>query len=179
LTGSKKVWDQPAVIRHGWIDPGEPIAVVQQCTLAGVCRAPVYAQCRPPVVDASDLIHSRLIDEEYTRQPLYGTRRMVIFLRNAGHTVNRQRVQQTVMPGVFKELQLGEWESIAHSPNLDLDQGAEIAKAYFRIRRVCVESVGLGLSQQGTKGLVEECGRNPLATLPTRRPLAPRCLCRE
>jgi hypothetical protein len=120
LTGSKKVWDQPAVIRHGWIDPGEPIAVVQQCTLAGVCRAPVYAQCRPPVVDASDLIHSRLIDEEYTRQPLYGTRRMVIFLRNAGHTVNRQRVQQTVMPGVFKELQLGEWESIAHSQNLDL-----------------------------------------------------------
>ncbi|MER2517956.1 MAG: hypothetical protein ABTR92_16460 [Candidatus Accumulibacter phosphatis] len=46
----------------------------------GLCRATVYAQRRPPVVDGSDLVHSRLIDEEYTRHPFYGTRRMVIFL---------------------------------------------------------------------------------------------------
>jgi putative transposase len=90
----KKVRDQPVVIRHGWIDPGEAVAVVQQCVLAGVCRATVYAQRRPPVVDANDLVHSRLIDEEYTRHPFYGTRRMVIFLEKAGHTVNRKRVQR-------------------------------------------------------------------------------------
>jgi hypothetical protein len=35
---------------------GEAVAVVQQCALAGVCRATVYAQRRPPVVDASDLL---------------------------------------------------------------------------------------------------------------------------
>ena len=82
------------MIRHGWIDPGEPVAVVQQCALAGLCRATVYAQRRPPVIDAGDLLHSRLIDEEYTRHPFYGTRRMVIFLEQLGHTVNRKRVRR-------------------------------------------------------------------------------------
>ncbi len=82
------------MIRQGWIDPGEAVAVVQQCVLAGVCRSTIYAQQKPPVVDASDLLHSRLIDEEYTRHPFYGSRRMVIFLGKAGHTVNRKRVQR-------------------------------------------------------------------------------------
>jgi putative transposase len=30
-----------------------------------------------------------LIDEEYTKHPFYGSRRMVVFLKAAGHTVNR------------------------------------------------------------------------------------------
>ena len=46
------------------------------------------------MVDGSDLVRSRLIDEEYTRHPFYGTRRMVIFLAQAGHTVNRKRVRR-------------------------------------------------------------------------------------
>ncbi len=46
------------------------------------------------MVDASDLVHSRLIDEEYTRHPFYGTRRMVVFLEKAGHAVNRKRVRR-------------------------------------------------------------------------------------
>ena len=41
-----------------------------------------------------DLLHSRLIDEEYTRNPFYGARRMVVFLRAVGYTVNRKRVQR-------------------------------------------------------------------------------------
>jgi putative transposase len=35
-----------------------------------------------------------LIDEEYTRHPFFGSRKMVIFLGNAGHSVNRKRVQR-------------------------------------------------------------------------------------
>ena len=31
---------------------------------------------------------------KYTRHPFYGTRKMVIFLNTAGHTVNRKRVQR-------------------------------------------------------------------------------------
>jgi putative transposase len=54
----------------------------------------VYAQQAPRPVDALDLLHSRLIDEEYTRHPFYGTRRMVIFLSKAGYVVNRKRVQR-------------------------------------------------------------------------------------
>ena len=40
------------MIRQGWIDAGEAMAVVQQYVLAGVCRATLYAQHKPPVVDA-------------------------------------------------------------------------------------------------------------------------------
>lgn len=80
--------------RQGWSDPSDTVAVVQQCVLAGVSRATVYAQPKPKPVDELDLLHSRLIDEEYTRHPLYGTRRMVVFLLTVGHTVNRKRVRR-------------------------------------------------------------------------------------
>ena len=82
------------MIRQGWIDQGGAVAVVQQCILAGVSRATVYAQQEPRPVDEIDLLLSRRIDEEYTRRPFYGTRRMVVFLKTAGHIVNRKRVQR-------------------------------------------------------------------------------------
>jgi putative transposase len=44
-------------------------------------------------IDESDLLFSRMIDEEYTRHPFYGSRKMVVFLKAAGHNVNRKRVQ--------------------------------------------------------------------------------------
>ena len=80
--------------RQAWIDQGDEMAVVQQCHLAGVSRATFYAQKAPGLVDELDLLHSRLIDEEYTRHPFYGTRRMVVFLDTVGHVVNRKRVQR-------------------------------------------------------------------------------------
>jgi putative transposase len=46
------------------------VAVVQQCVLAGVSRATIYAQHTPRPVDDGDLLLSRLIDEEYTREPV-------------------------------------------------------------------------------------------------------------
>jgi putative transposase len=70
------------------------VAVVRQCVLAGVSRATVYAQQKPRLVDESDLLLSRLIDEEFTRHPFYGSRKMVVFLKTAGHIVNRKRVQR-------------------------------------------------------------------------------------
>ncbi|MEA3253609.1 MAG: IS3 family transposase [Chloroflexota bacterium] len=36
----------------------------------------------------------RLIDEEYTRHPFYGTRKMRHYLRRLGYEVNRKRVQR-------------------------------------------------------------------------------------
>ena len=84
----------PVMMRQAWVDKGEALAVVQQCALAGVSRATLYAQQKPKPVDESDLLLGRLIDEEYTRHPFYGTRRMVVFLKTAGHTVNRKRVQR-------------------------------------------------------------------------------------
>jgi putative transposase len=70
------------------------VTVTQQCVLAGVSRATVYAQQKPRLVDDSDLLFSRLIDEEYTRRPFYGSRKMVVFLKERDHIVNRKRVQR-------------------------------------------------------------------------------------
>ena len=82
------------MIRQSWIDAGDSVSLVQQCALAGVSRATVYAQQKPKPVDDPDLLHSQLIDAEYTRHPFYGTRRMVVFLETVGHLVNRKRVQR-------------------------------------------------------------------------------------
>ena len=82
------------MMRQTWINKEDAVAVVQQCILAGVSRATVYAQQTPGLVDESDLLLSRLIDEEYTRRPFYGSRKMVVFLKTAGHSVNRKRVQR-------------------------------------------------------------------------------------
>ena len=82
------------MIRRAWISPVSELAVVRQCALSGVSRATVYAHRQPAVVDEVELLLSRLIDEEYTRHPFYGTRRMVVFLLAAGHTANRKRVQR-------------------------------------------------------------------------------------
>ena len=35
-----------------------------------------------------------MIDEQYTRRPFYGSRKMVSFLEARGHRVNRKRVQR-------------------------------------------------------------------------------------
>ena len=36
----------------------------------------------------------RVIDEQYTRTPFYGSRRMVAHLRRQGYDVNRKRIQR-------------------------------------------------------------------------------------
>ena len=80
--------------RLGWIDPSQELTLVKQCELAGISRATWYnRQITKPASD-DDLQVCRLIDEEYTRRPFYGSRRMVLFLRDCGLTVNRKRVQR-------------------------------------------------------------------------------------
>jgi len=45
-------------------------------------------------VDECALLLLRLLDEEYTRHPFYGNRKMTVWLRGQGHGVNRKRVQR-------------------------------------------------------------------------------------
>ena len=82
------------MIRQAWISIGDALAVVRQCVLAGVSRATVYARRHAKPVNENDLLLSGLIDAEYTRHPFYGSRKMVVFLGNVGHCVNRKRVQR-------------------------------------------------------------------------------------
>jgi len=66
------------------------LSVRRQCELLGVNRSNVYYR---PVGDSQEnLMLMRLIDEEYTRHPFLGSRRLVLWLREQGWEVNRKRV---------------------------------------------------------------------------------------
>ena len=68
--------------------------MTRQCILASVSKSTFHAQQRPKVVDTGDWLIGRLIDEEYTRHPYYGARRMVVILLRLNHRVNRKKVQR-------------------------------------------------------------------------------------
>ena len=66
----------------------------QQCALAGVARSGVYAAAAGETPDAGDLTLLGLLDAQYTRRPFFGSRRMVVYLQEQGHRVNRKHVQR-------------------------------------------------------------------------------------
>jgi putative transposase len=66
--------------------------VARQCELVGLARASYYY--RPVDERAEDLALLRLLDEQYTRTPFYGVRRMTWVLRQAGYAVSPKRVRR-------------------------------------------------------------------------------------
>jgi len=66
------------------------ISVRRQCDLLGVNRSGLYYQAVGE--SAENLMLMRWIDEQYTRRPFYGSRRMTVWLRERGYSVNRKRV---------------------------------------------------------------------------------------
>ena len=66
------------------------ISVRRQCELLGAPRSGLYYE---PVGESSENLRlMRLLDEQYTRAPFYGSRRMTEWLATQGHAVNRKRV---------------------------------------------------------------------------------------
>ncbi len=75
------------------MDRGHPeISLRRQCELVGVNRSGLYYQ--PAGESERNLLLMRLIDEEYTRLPFYGSRRWVEWLDEQGYRVNRKRVSR-------------------------------------------------------------------------------------
>ena len=72
--------------------PGESLSVRRQCALLNLARSGVFR--RGPVTGAGDLALMRRIDELHLKWPFYGSRRMVFELNQAGHGINRKRVQR-------------------------------------------------------------------------------------
>lgn len=65
-------------------------SVRRQCELLGVNRSGLYYQ---PVGESEENLRlMRLLDEQYTRVPFYGSRRMTEWLATQGYEVNRKRV---------------------------------------------------------------------------------------
>jgi len=82
------------IARRAWIEREAQLAVSRQCALAGVARSWVYGAVVGEALDELELRLLGLIDAQYTRRPFYGSRRMVVYLKEQGHTVNRKRVQR-------------------------------------------------------------------------------------
>jgi len=79
--------------KRGMIHSDDPrLSVRRQCELIGLPRSSFYREHGSESEDTLELM--RLIDEEYTRHPFYGTRKMTTYLRRVGHQVNRKRVQR-------------------------------------------------------------------------------------
>jgi putative transposase len=68
------------------------IPIYRQCELLGLSRSTYYYE--PARESEYNLELMRLIDEQYTKTPFYGSRRMTAWLRQQGYKVNRKRVQR-------------------------------------------------------------------------------------
>ena len=84
------------------------ISITQQCLLLGISRSSVYYD-KKPISDENKLLMN-LIDEQYTKTPFYGRRRMTAWLRSeVDFEVNPKRVA-----GLMKDLGL---QAIYPKPN--------------------------------------------------------------
>jgi putative transposase len=68
------------------------LSISKQCKILGVNRSTVYYKKRP--VKALDLEQMKLIDEQYLKNPSWGSRSMRNYLRRLGYKINRKRVQR-------------------------------------------------------------------------------------
>jgi putative transposase len=66
--------------------------VRRQCELLSLARSGLYYEPTPESERNLELM--RLLDEQYTRTPFYGIRRMTAWLRTQGHAVNHKCVQR-------------------------------------------------------------------------------------
>jgi putative transposase len=79
--------------RRELVDLGHgEISVWRQCELLGVNRSGLHYQPRGESPESLQLM--RLIDEEYTERPFYGSRKMMRRLRDQGYPAGRHRVRR-------------------------------------------------------------------------------------
>ena len=71
---------------------GGELSLRQSCELLALNRSTYYYDPRPE--KEYNLRLMDLIDEQYTRTPFYGSRRLTAWLRRQGHLVNRKRTQR-------------------------------------------------------------------------------------
>ena len=72
----------------------DTLSIARQCELLSLNRSSYYRSSEGAMETAENLELMRLIDEEYTRHPFYGSRKMRDWLRRSGHAVNRKRVRR-------------------------------------------------------------------------------------
>jgi len=92
------------------IQPKHPhISIQRQCELIGLPRSSYYREGLAGQETPENLELMRLIDNEYTDHPFYGTRQIRNVLRRKGYKINRKRVQR-----LMRKMGI---QSIAPKPN--------------------------------------------------------------
>lgn len=79
------------------IDADHPtLSIACQCKLINLSRASYYRTVNSGMATETpeNLELMRLIDEEYTRHPFYGSRKLISYFRRQGRVVNRKRIQR-------------------------------------------------------------------------------------
>ncbi len=102
--------------RIGWIDKSGELPLERQCELAEVSRATTYRRQNKSAnkVQGDELEICRLIDEEYTNHPFYGSRRMKVFLSSKGYLINRKRIQRLMRKMGLAGMAPGPATSVKH-----------------------------------------------------------------
>jgi putative transposase len=110
------------------IEPEGFFSIRKQCGLLALNRSSYYLE--PCQESEENLLLMKLIDEEYTRHPFYGSRRIDLRLEQQGYKVNRKRVQRL--------MRLMGLEAIYPKPNLS--QAQERKKKYpYLLKGVFIE----------------------------------------
>ncbi len=112
------------------MDRDDPeISVRRQCALLGVNRSSLYHQ--PRGESEESLMLMRLIDEEYTRHPFLGSRRIREWLCDRGYPVGRNRVHRLMqlmgIEAVYPKPKLSQ-PSQAHKVYPYLLNGVEVTR---------------------------------------------------
>jgi putative transposase len=68
------------------------ISIHRQCQLLGLPRSSYYY--RPTGESDLNLVLMRLLDEQYTRTPFYGSPKMTLWLKSQGYDINHKRVER-------------------------------------------------------------------------------------
>lgn len=106
------------------------ISVARQCELLGLSRSGFYYQ--PAGESDLNLLLLHLIDEQYTKTPFFGYRKITIVLRERGYPVNKKRIQRL--------MQVLGLEAIYPKPNLSKPHPENRVYPYL-LRGVPIERV--------------------------------------
>jgi len=68
------------------------IPICRQCELLDINRSTLYY--KPKGISEYNLMLMRLLDEQYTRTPFYGIRKITKWLNQKGHSINHKRVRR-------------------------------------------------------------------------------------
>lgn len=106
------------------------MSIVRQCELLELARSSYYYE--PVPISEEDLLLMRLLDEQYTKTPFYGQRKMVVHLAEHGYAVDRRRVRRL--------MQCMGLETIYPKPHLS-QKGSPSVRYPYLLRGISIDRV--------------------------------------